>query len=175
MSRPNQNLTWRGVRRKMSKTSKTSYRPKKPDEENNSKSPSVPLLNNILHHVTVNEQSKYYYSRQNRPVRRSVDYLVDTSESNMLQIQRSTPCYDLTNISHSTSLESIRSDLRIIIGQLSILTKNSRQQAKFDDESQDWKFVAMVIDRLCLIIFTTCMIAFTGYTFYETPNIFKLR
>ncbi|CAF4297493.1 unnamed protein product, partial [Rotaria sordida] len=58
-------------------------------------------------------------------------------------------------------------ELRIIISQLAILTNHFRQVDKHDDESQDWQFVAMVIDRLCLIIFAIVMILFTVLTFFN--------
>lgn len=75
----------------------------------------------------------------------------------------------------SCELETVRSELRIIISHLAVLTQQARQQEELDAVSQDWKFMAMIIDRLCLIIFSISMALFTALTLFSTPNFFKLR
>ncbi|CAF1413943.1 unnamed protein product, partial [Adineta steineri] len=58
---------------------------------------------------------------------------------------------------------------------LAILTHHTHHEEKLDNESQDWKFMAMVIDRLCLIFFTLSMALFTTLTLLSTPNFYKLQ
>jgi nicotinic acetylcholine receptor len=72
-------------------------------------------------------------------------------------------------------MEKIRSELRIIISHLAILTRQVQQQEEDSDLSEEWKFVAMVIDRLCLFLFTASMILFTLLTLFSTPMFSKFK
>ena len=80
-----------------------------------------------------------------------------------------------SNIASLHKRNTDASQLCTIVSQLNLLTNYLRQQEKFDDESQDWKFVAMVIDRLCLILFTILMIVFTSLTLLSAPNFYSPR
>lgn len=71
--------------------------------------------------------------------------------------------------------DSIHSQLTTIVNHLTALTQHQQQEEEYDDETQDWKFVAMVIDRLCLIIFTLSMILFTFLTLFRHTNFLKLQ
>jgi hypothetical protein len=66
-----------------------------------------------------------------------------------------------STVSHSCTIDIICSELRTIVSQLAVITDHIHWQEKHDNESQDWKFVAMVIDRLCLILFIIFMSIFT--------------
>ena len=68
-----------------------------------------------------------------------------------------------------------RSDIRMIMSELKFLTDYVRKEEEEDEISQDWKFSAMVIDRLCLILFTTMTTIFSYVTLFSAPNFFKLR
>lgn len=49
------------------------------------------------------------------------------------------------------------------------------QRMERDDEEvlakNDWKFAAMVVDRLCLFIFTTVIVVSTGFIMLSAPYI----
>ena len=109
------------------------------------------------------------------PIKQRSDSLTEICTTPISKIYRSSPFDDLSTMTRPKDMEIIRSELRVIISQLSLLTQHQHQQAENDDVSQDWKFVAMVVDRLCLIIFTLSMIIFSVLTVVWTPNIFKLR
>jgi nicotinic acetylcholine receptor len=68
-----------------------------------------------------------------------------------------------------------RSEMRTIITELQFLTDHVKQEEEEDDVSQDWKFSAMVIDRLCLVLFTLMTTIFSYVTLFSAPNFFKLR
>ena len=68
-----------------------------------------------------------------------------------------------------------RSDLRMILSELKFMTDYVRREEEEDDVSQDWKFSAMVIDRLCLVLFTILTTIFSYLTLFSAPNFFKLR
>ena len=69
----------------------------------------------------------------------------------------------------------LRGDLRGIMTELRFLTDYIRKEEEDDDISQDWKFSAMVIDRFCLVLFTTMTTIFSYLTLFSAPNFFKLR
>jgi hypothetical protein len=68
-----------------------------------------------------------------------------------------------------------RSDMRTILAELKFLTDHVRKEEEEDDVSQDWRFSAMVIDRLCLILFSIMTTIFSYVTLFSAPNFFKLR
>lgn len=160
MSRPRHDLTWQGIRRKWAKPSKIVDRIELNNDENRLKSLSVPLLNR-------SDDSRLSVSAK-CGLTDSVTELVEESVATKCRPVTQT---EMSNPSPHTSMNSIRSDLRLIINHLSVMTQHAQSQSTFDDESQDWKFVAMVIDRLCLIIFTLSMIGFTVYTYLQIPRI----
>ncbi|UJR19828.1 hypothetical protein I4U23_022961 [Adineta vaga] len=83
----------------------------------------------------------------------------------VLQPQHST---DLSNALNMYQTEMIRSELRTITSHLTILSRRVRRQEKYNKESEDWKFVAMIIDRLCLILFTASNL-------FSIPKLLHLR
>lgn len=69
----------------------------------------------------------------------------------------------------------IYSELRTIISQLQMITDYIWQQEKYDNEAQDWKFVAMVIDRLCLYLSIVLIIIFTIFIFLPTSKLYHVH
>ena len=63
----------------------------------------------------------------------------------------------------------------MILSELKFMTDYVRREEEEDDVSQDWKFSAMVIDRLCLVLFTILTTIFSYLTLFSAPNFFKLR
>nr|AWJ68162.1 putative nicotinic acetylcholine receptor 11 [Hirudo verbana] len=60
---------------------------------------------------------------------------------------------------------NIRNELLAILNELRFITKRMKEDSDKTDETNDWKFAAMVIDRLCFWIFST-------YLFVTTTAIF---
>ena len=87
---------------------------------------------------------------------------------------------NITSIDDQTSTQCLtptinRSDIRMILSELKFVTDHVRKAEEEDDISQDWKFSAMVIDRLCLLLFTILTFIFSYLTLFSAPNFFKLR
>ena len=177
MQRPRYELTWDGIRRRWDV----------PREQANSingsianyphKSPSVPLLDNTFEPLStditnINRQSFQSFDEREQQRSKSV---MDFSIPPMAKLRPTNNYLNLSRVSHSCDIEMMQSELRVIISQLTTLTRQARRQEENDDVSQDWKFVAMVVDRLCLILFTISMALFTALTLFSTPNFFKLR
>lgn len=74
-----------------------------------------------------------------------------------------------------SELNFSRSDIRLILSELKFVTDYVRKAEAEDDISQDWKFSAMVLDRLCLVLFTILTTIFSYITLFSSPNFFKLR
>ena len=177
MDRPEHDLTWRAIRRRWASAPKQRNHIVKHPDDHYHKSPSAPLLNNVfelLPNNVINIDADAH-ERCNGEDKQRSGSVIDESFTEISTIERSPHYADLSKVLHSADTEMIRSELRIIIGQLAMLTRSTRQQGENDSDAQEWKFVAMVLDRLCLIIFTIAMVGFTLYTVLSTPNIFKLR
>lgn len=172
MKRPRHDLTWRGIRRRWAFPKEQANHINGPIGNHQYKSPSAPLLNNnfeLLSSNIINADQQSFLSMDDREKQRSQSVL-DLLGPLVPQIRPSNHYQNLSNITHSFDVEMIRSELRIIISHLATLTRQAKQQEEHDDATEDWKFVAMVVDRLCLIIFAVCMVLFTLLTLFSTPR-----
>ncbi len=77
--------------------------------------------------------------------------------------------------SHSSETNLIYSELHAIVSQLTMITDHIYQQERLENESQDWKFVAMVIDRLCLFVFLFFTTIFTTLIFISASHLYTSR
>lgn len=80
-----------------------------------------------------------------------------------------------TDTSLACDMNSLRADIHSIMAELKFMTEYIRREEEEDDTSQDWKFAAMVIDRLCLIFFAVMTSIFTYLTLFSAPNFFLFR
>ena len=62
-------------------------------------------------------------------------------------------------------------ELREILRELRFLTEKMKKDEEFEDHCNDWKFAAMVIDRLCLWMFTMFTIVSTFAILFSAPHI----
>lgn len=70
-----------------------------------------------------------------------------------------------------TGLLAIRNELLAILNELRFITHKIKENQDTSEEVNDWKFAAMVIDRLCLWIFTVYTIITTVAVFFSAPHI----
>ncbi|CAF1443607.1 unnamed protein product [Adineta steineri] len=178
MKRPRHDLSWKAIRRRWGPSKQESNTINNSTSNHRYKSPSAPLLSNVFESlpnnvIDVNRQSFQLIEDPNKE--RSESPIKYSSTSNSNKIPRSYRQQDLSREVHLFDTEMIRSELRVIISHLAILTHHTHHEEKLDNESQDWKFMAMVIDRLCLIFFTLSMALFTTLTLLSTPNFYKLQ
>ncbi len=145
MKRPGHDLSWTAIRRRRF-------------HENSSiptyRPPRTPLLENssksLLANITNTDDPAYIRTTTNTHLLNHVK--TDDSDMNFY-----------------------RSDIRMILSELKFITDYVRREDEEDDISQDWKFSAMVIDRLCLVVFTILTTIFSYFTLFSAPNFFKLR
>ncbi|CAF3762306.1 unnamed protein product [Rotaria sordida] len=153
MKRPNHDLSWRAIRHRWTFSKQESNNINGSiDNHHHSKISSEPLLNNTFELLSTN-----VINVDKEPLEFAI--------SSVTEIHGSRHHQNTSNELYTCNMEMIRSELRIIISQLAILINYFQQKEKDANESQDWQFVAMVIDRLCLVIFTVIMLLFTALTF----------
>ncbi|CAF4027955.1 unnamed protein product, partial [Rotaria sordida] len=147
MNRPNHDLSWHAIRRRWASTSQKSNNIDVSIDDHHFKIPSEPLLNNAMELSSTNvinidrEPLKFQESREKQSSDSLLEYPVPST----------TKTHHSHHHQNTYDIAMICSKLHIISSQLAILTRHSRQEEKDDDESQEWKFMARVIDRLCLM------------------------
>lgn len=62
-------------------------------------------------------------------------------------------------------------ELALILKELRIITDKLRKEDEAAEITNDWKFAAMVVDRLCLIVFTLFTIIATIAVLFSAPHI----
>ena len=62
-------------------------------------------------------------------------------------------------------------ELSAILKELRVITDKLRADDEEKETSNDWKFAAMVVDRICLILFTLFTIVATIAVLYSAPHI----
>ncbi|XP_026472668.1 neuronal acetylcholine receptor subunit alpha-7 [Ctenocephalides felis] len=72
---------------------------------------------------------------------------------------------------HHGCLQGADYELTLILKELRVITDQLRKEDEGNDISRDWKFAAMVVDRLCLIIFTLFTIIATMAVLFSAPHI----
>jgi len=59
-----------------------------------------------------------------------------------------------------------------ILNELRWITNKFKDDVEESSATSDWKFVAMVIDRLCLCVFTVYYVVGSIIIFMRAPNVF---
>ncbi|XP_070491861.1 neuronal acetylcholine receptor subunit alpha-7 [Chironomus tepperi] len=73
-------------------------------------------------------------------------------------------------VSHTCLSSSAEYELALILKELRVITDALRSEDEKSEITKDWKFAAMVVDRLCLIIFTLFTIISTVAVLFSAPN-----
>ncbi|CAF0999866.1 unnamed protein product [Rotaria sordida] len=154
MKRPNHDLSWNAIGRRWASPKQEPSNINRSIDNHPSKISSESSLNNIFELLSTN-----VISVDKRPL--------EFSASPVMKTHGSCHHQNTSNESYTCDMEMIRCELRVIISQLAILINYSRQKEKDNNESQDWQFVAMVLDRLCLVIFAIIMLLFTARTLFN--------
>ena len=69
---------------------------------------------------------------------------------------------------------NIRNELLAILGELRFITHKIKEDNEAADETNDWKFAAMAIDRLCFWIFSIYLTVTTLAIFFSAPNMLNM-
>ena len=108
--------------------------------------------NTLLHHSTRHSQTN---ARSHPPFQHSV-----SSDSYSAIGPVLTDC--ATTTAQLVAANGIRGELLAILNELRFITRKIKDENDVAEETNDWKFAAMVIDRLCFWIFSIYLVAATA-------------
>ena len=69
----------------------------------------------------------------------------------------------------------MKRNLGAILKELKVLTKKIEDDEEDEEKILGWKFAAMVIDRLCMIIFSFATLFATVIILLTSKNFFKFQ
>ena len=72
------------------------------------------------------------------------------------------------------SMSGMRNELLAILSELRYITKKIKDDLDSEEETNDWKFAAMVVDRLCFWIFSLYLVGAT-IAIFTAPTIHKIK
>jgi hypothetical protein len=170
MSRPGHDLSWRAIRQRHTRAMERQN-----SVINSSKCSPTPLLANssksLLANVTNLEDQQYTNTSPTLPLT-IMNHVIPRQPP---KCKNPLHHHDPNDVLLPRDMRVLRSEMRTIITELRFLTDHVKKEEAEDDTSQDWRFSAMVIDRLCLILFSLMTSIFSYVTLFSAPNFFKLR
>ena len=75
--------------------------------------------------------------------------------------------------SFDENFSNVKGELLSILNELRFITHKMKENDEKEEETNDWKFAAMVIDRLCFWIFTLYLVVTTLAIFFSAPHLFS--
>ncbi len=63
-------------------------------------------------------------------------------------------CNNTTIVQKNIEFDALKEMLALITKELNILANKTKQDIEYDNRRLNWQFAAMIIDRLCMIIFS---------------------
>ena len=79
------------------------------------------------------------------------------------------PCDEKKEMENSV----MNHNLNMILKEVQVLTKRLIENDIDEEQAMDWKFTAMVIDRLCFIIFLAATLISTSLILFTAKNFWK--
>jgi hypothetical protein len=70
---------------------------------------------------------------------------------------------------------TVKKEIHLILEEIRRVTKKIKDDDDDANKELDWKFAAMVLDRLCLFVFGILTIVSTSAILFSAPNFFKLK
>ena len=70
-----------------------------------------------------------------------------------------------------TQVHPLHRELSLILKEIKVITDKIREDDDNGNVENDWRFAAMVIDRLCLIAYTIFTILATVAVLYTAPHV----
>lgn len=170
MTRPGHDLSWQAIRQRH-----TGKIARQNSITNSPNCPPTPLLANssksLLANVVNLEDQPYANTSNTLPIT-IMNHVVSHQQ---LKCKNPHHRHDPSDVLLPRDMRVFRSEMRTIVSELRYLTAHVKKEEEEDDISQDWRFSAMVIDRLCLVLFSLMTTTFSYVTLFSAPNFFKLR
>lgn len=71
--------------------------------------------------------------------------------------------------------DGIKNEIRLLLKEINKITKKMQDDAEEGDKALEWKFAGMVIDKLCLYLFSILTFVLTCGILLTAPNFFKFQ
>ena len=75
--------------------------------------------------------------------------------------------------SNKNDISSLRRSLNAILKELRSMTQKLKDDEEEEEQSLNWKFAAMVIDRLCMYFFAIATFISTALILFTSSNLYK--
>lgn len=76
-------------------------------------------------------------------------------------------------LNNKTDVNLLRKNLGAILKEIRLITQKLKDDEDDESKSLNWKFAAMVIDRLCMVTFSFATLISTILILFTSENIFK--
>ena len=87
----------------------------------------------------------------------------------LILLLRSNP--SLNNQEYESQISPLQREFGLILKEIRIITDKIKEDDEASAAAGDWKFAAMVLDRMCLIFFTTFTIIATCAVLAVAPHV----
>jgi hypothetical protein len=103
-------------------------------------------------------------------------YKLSPKDLSILNKNKSTTTPAVT-ITGGTQIEfnTLKKELTVLLKEIREITKKIRDDDDDEEKSLEWKFAGMVLDKLCLYVFSILTIISTCVILLTSPNFFNLR
>lgn len=96
--------------------------------------------------------------------------------SNVKDLDNAIPLNDFpplrtVKVDENAGLRNVKNELLAILNELRYITHKMKMDNDTTEEVNDWKFAAMVIDRLCLWVFSIYLSVATLSIFFSAPHL----
>ena len=122
---------------------------------------------------TDNFDATYEKTRHSLRKEQSLYNYQSSIKSDHHQRSNSSSAFEHCFTSIKNDVSSLKRNLNSILKELRLMTQKLREDESDEEKSLNWKFAAMVIDRLCMVFFTVTFLISTMLVLFTSENFFK--
>ena len=75
----------------------------------------------------------------------------------------------------SNKIDYFKGEISLLLKEICKITKKMEDDDKEGERALEWKFAGMVIDKLCLYLFSTLTLVLTCSILFSAENFFKFK
>lgn len=169
MSRPSRDEASNGNKSDKNKSAASSIH-HLPDMEFRAKS-SRSLLANVLDLDDDLRSSTRSYPGARSQVAPMPEHMVEQQHASMMMVSGGGGVAGAAAAVAAASCLGPHRELSLILKELRVITDKLRKDEEDEETTNDWKFAAMVVDRMCLYIFTFFTVAATIAVLMSAPHV----
>lgn len=163
MSRPGHDVTHASIKRKLRMRQLETRTP-----------PSLSLMSNIrdIDNLIPRMHDGYSVIRQSETTYQNNCHNCNSAHSSVRTTSFDEKLIGGGVTSHQTpTCHNLRSEILAVLNELRFITRKMKEDGDEKEQMNEWKFAAMVVDRLCFWIFLLYLVCFTGAIFLSPPTI----